>query len=158
MSAVAVNKSPSLFLPWLEKQINRGKYDGVEWLNQDKQVFKIPWVHARKTEFCLKRDATLPRDWTKRKHRYKSNKPKEVKNWKINFCCALRGTTRIVELKQFRIEYPRSRVFQILPLDYMEVITSKTILPFPCPISCSSGASCGSFIRGSKAWRCPMCK
>ena len=161
-AAVAVKNPPRLsFLPWLEKQINSGKYEGVEWLDQDKQVFKIPWVHAKKHHFCLERDAALPRDWAKYKDRYKGDDPKEVREWKINFRCALQMSRRIVELTNFAAGYPCSKIYQILPRDLTltrAVLPSKTIPPSDPPHPRSSGINPTRRVDIYREFRCPSCK
>ena len=83
-----------------------------------------------KIEFCLERDAALPRDWAKYKDRYKGNNPKEVREWKINFRCTLQMSRRIVKLTHIT-GYLSSKIYQILPWNFLKVLTSKTIPPFP---------------------------
>lgn len=35
-----------LFIPWLKQQIDSGRYPGVQWVNQERTKFSIPWKHA----------------------------------------------------------------------------------------------------------------
>ena len=30
------------------RMINSGRFTGLEWLDKDKTVFKVPWIHAKK--------------------------------------------------------------------------------------------------------------
>lgn len=31
--------------PWLIDQINSGEIPGLEWINKEKMIFRIPWKH-----------------------------------------------------------------------------------------------------------------
>lgn len=35
-----------LLIPWLRESINSNKYPGVQWTNQERTEFSIPWKHA----------------------------------------------------------------------------------------------------------------
>lgn len=35
-----------LLIPWLREHINSNKYPGVQWTNQERTEFSIPWKHA----------------------------------------------------------------------------------------------------------------
>ena len=35
-----------LIIPWLRAQIDSGRYPGVQWTNQEKTEFCVPWKHA----------------------------------------------------------------------------------------------------------------
>lgn len=37
-----------LIIPWLIGKINSQMYPGVEWVNNEKTQFKIPWKHGKK--------------------------------------------------------------------------------------------------------------
>ncbi|XP_067092032.1 interferon regulatory factor 1a isoform X2 [Osmerus mordax] len=49
--------------PWLEQQIQSGRYPGVSWLDQSTGVFQIPWKHAARHGWSIDRDASLFRSW-----------------------------------------------------------------------------------------------
>lgn len=173
-------KEQQIFLKdWLVKQIDSGKYEGVEWLDKERKVFKIPWTHSKKTGYNLERDAALFREWAKYRGRYKGDNPKEASAWKINFRCALHGVKNVVELPELECTYPSSKVYQILPQDtanrkkkWPEFLPPIPAVPSMDPtvesesrkfdaIACTNGASTsvvcspeqmvtGSFVRGSE--------
>lgn len=35
-----------LLIPWLREHVNSNKYPGVQWTNQERTEFSIPWKHA----------------------------------------------------------------------------------------------------------------
>jgi len=116
--SVEKEKDQQIFLKdWLVQQIDSGKYDGVEWLDKDKKVFKIPWTHSKKNGYRLERDAALFKEWAIHRGRYKGDTAKEASAWKINFRCALHGVKNIVEMPEIECSYPSSKVYRILPQD-----------------------------------------
>ncbi|XP_041715020.1 interferon regulatory factor 2-like [Coregonus clupeaformis] len=105
--------------PWLEKQIQSGKYPGVTWLDETAQVFQIPWKHAARQGWNIDKDATLFRNWAMHTGRYKPgiDKP-DPKTWKANFRCALNSLTDVKELQRKSIKKGSnaSRVYMMLPV------------------------------------------
>jgi interferon regulatory factor 1 len=37
--------------PWLESQINSGGIRGLEWVDKDQKMFKVPWKHVGNREW-----------------------------------------------------------------------------------------------------------
>nr|XP_046213476.1 interferon regulatory factor 4-like [Oncorhynchus gorbuscha] len=105
--------------PWLEKQIQSGKYPGVTWLDETTQVFQIPWKHAARHGWNIDKDATLFRNWAMHTGRYKPgiDKP-DPKTWKANFRCALNTLPHVIELqgKSIKKGSNASRVYMMLPV------------------------------------------
>ncbi|XP_038830535.1 interferon regulatory factor 1-like [Salvelinus namaycush] len=105
--------------PWLEKQIQSGKYPGVTWLDETAQVFQIPWKHAARHGWNIDKDATLFRNWAMHTGRYKPgiDKP-DPKTWKANFRCALNTLPDVKELqgKSIKKGSNASRVYMMLPV------------------------------------------
>uniref|UniRef100_A0AAQ4QMA4 IRF tryptophan pentad repeat domain-containing protein n=1 Tax=Gasterosteus aculeatus aculeatus TaxID=481459 RepID=A0AAQ4QMA4_GASAC len=64
--------------PWLEEQIQSGRYPGVSWLDQSAQIFQIPWIHAARHGWSIDRDATLFRSWAV--HTVQNTSTREKKN------------------------------------------------------------------------------
>ncbi|XP_071212358.1 interferon regulatory factor 2-like isoform X2 [Salvelinus alpinus] len=66
--------------PWLEEQINSCLIPGLKWVNREKRIFQIPWMHAARHGWDLEKDAPLFKNWaihTGKKKREKEGKNKE---------------------------------------------------------------------------------
>nr|XP_055026679.1 interferon regulatory factor 1a [Misgurnus anguillicaudatus] len=104
--------------PWLEEQIESGRYPGVVWLDQSARVFQIPWKHAARHGWNIETDATLFRNWAIHTGRYKpgTDKP-DPKTWKANFRCALNSLPDVKELQDRSIKKGHNafRVYALLP-------------------------------------------
>ncbi|CAL8240145.1 unnamed protein product [Gadus morhua 'NCC'] len=104
--------------PWLEEQIESGKYPGVTWLDQSAQIFQIPWRHAARHGWSIDQDATLFRSWAMHTGRYRLGRDKpDPKTWKANFRCALNSLTDVCELqdRSRKRGHLASRVYRMLP-------------------------------------------
>ncbi|CDQ89888.1 unnamed protein product [Oncorhynchus mykiss] len=105
--------------PWLEEQIQSGKYPGVTWRDETAQVFQIPWKHAARHGWNIDKDATLFRNWAIHTGRYKPgiDKP-DPKTWKANFRCALNSLPDVKELQDKSIKKGSNafRVYMMLPV------------------------------------------
>ncbi len=47
----ADSESRKRLRPWLEAKINSGTIPGLYWLNEEKNMFRIPWKHAGKQDW-----------------------------------------------------------------------------------------------------------
>ncbi|XP_069549881.1 interferon regulatory factor 1-like [Brachyistius frenatus] len=104
--------------PWLEEQIQSGRYPGVSWLDQSAQIFQIPWKHAARHGWSIDRDATLFRSWAMHTGRYRPGKDRpDPKTWKANFRCALNSLPDICELREHSRKRGSNayRVYRMLP-------------------------------------------
>ncbi|XP_059211824.1 interferon regulatory factor 1a [Centropristis striata] len=104
--------------PWLEEQIQSGRYPGVSWLDQSARIFQIPWKHAARHGWSIDRDATLFRSWAMHTGRYHPGKDKpDPKTWKANFRCALNSLPDICELREHSRKRGSNayRVYRMLP-------------------------------------------
>ncbi|XP_028257958.1 interferon regulatory factor 1-like [Parambassis ranga] len=104
--------------PWLEEQIQSGRYPGVSWLDQSARIFQIPWKHAARHGWSIDRDATLFRSWAMHTGRYRPGKDKpDPKTWKANFRCALNSLPDICELREHSRKRGTNayRVYRMLP-------------------------------------------
>ncbi|KAA0722174.1 Interferon regulatory factor 2 [Triplophysa tibetana] len=98
--------------PWLEQQITGGLIQGLHWVNEEKRIFQIPWMHAARQGWDLDKDAPLFMNWAihtgvdravVRKYRPGIDKP-DPKTWKANFRCAMNSLPDIEEVKDKSIK------------------------------------------------------
>ena len=61
-----VAKQRQRFTPWLEQQIESGDIDGLEWIDKEIGIFKVPWVRVDNPEFELETHAELFKRWSSR--------------------------------------------------------------------------------------------
>ena len=93
------------------RMINSDRFSGLDWLDEDKTVFKVPWIHAKKRGYNRERDAALFREWAMHSGKYRQDSDPTV--WKINFRCAINGLKDIMEIKDMQTE--DCRVYKVLP-------------------------------------------
>ncbi|KAK0156333.1 Interferon regulatory factor 2 [Merluccius polli] len=125
-----MHKSGRLRLrPWLQEQIESGKYPGVTWLDQSAGIFQIPWRHAARHGWSIDQDATLFRSWATHTGRYRPGRDQpDPKTWKANFRCALNSLTDVSELqdRSRKTGNLASRVYRMLPRTAPRTHTRKT--------------------------------
>ncbi|XP_072451101.1 interferon regulatory factor 2 isoform X1 [Chiloscyllium punctatum] len=104
--------------PWLEEQINSNKIPGLKWLNKEKMIFQIPWMHAARHGWDVEKDAPLFKNWAVHtgKYHHGVDKP-DPKTWKANFRCAMNSLPDIEEVKDKSIKKGSNayRVYRMLP-------------------------------------------
>lgn len=93
------------------RMINSGRFPGLEWINPEKDTFRVPWVHAKKRGYCRDRDAAIFREWAIHSGKYREDG--DPTTWKINFRCAINGLKDIMEIKDMQQE--DCRVYKVLP-------------------------------------------
>ncbi|XP_031442805.1 interferon regulatory factor 2 [Clupea harengus] len=103
--------------PWLEEQINSCKIPGLKWVNKEKRIFQIPWMHAARHGWDVEKDAPLFRNWAIHTGKYQPgiDKP-DPKTWKANFRCAMNSLPDIEEVKDKSIKKGTNafRVYKML--------------------------------------------
>lgn len=112
-----VAKQRQRFTPWLEQQIESGDIDGLEWIDKDIRIFKVPWARVDKPEFELETHAELFKRWASHTGKYRPGDQPDPSTWKTRFRCALRKMQEIVEIKRMgNLEGTRPyRVFKFEP-------------------------------------------
>lgn len=105
------SERPERMRDWLIRMINSGRFIGLEWLDKEKTIFKVPWIHAKKRGYCRERDAALFREWAIHSGKYRQDSDPTV--WKINFRCAINGLKDIQEIKDMQTE--DCRVYKVYP-------------------------------------------
>ncbi|XP_051875214.1 interferon regulatory factor 2 isoform X2 [Pristis pectinata] len=71
--------------PWLEEQINSNKIPGLKWLNKEKKIFQIPWMHAARHGWDVEKDAPLFKNWavhTGKKAKVEKEEQCKTAKWK----------------------------------------------------------------------------
>nr|AJA02099.1 interferon regulatory factor 4 [Branchiostoma belcheri tsingtauense] len=95
-----VENSRERLRPWLITMIDSGAVPGLDWLNEEKTKFKIPWKHAGKHEYNQDRDSLLFKEWAKYTGKYREDVDKpEPAVWKTRLRCALNKHPKIHEVK-----------------------------------------------------------
>ncbi|XP_019113907.1 interferon regulatory factor 2 [Larimichthys crocea] len=86
--------------PWLEEQIDSCQIPGLRWVNKEKRIFQIPWMHAARHGWDLEKDAPLFMRWAIHTGKYQPgiDRP-DPKTWKANFRCAMNSLPDIEEVK-----------------------------------------------------------
>ncbi|XP_006130234.1 interferon regulatory factor 2 isoform X1 [Pelodiscus sinensis] len=105
--------------PWLEDQINSNTIPGLKWLNKEKKIFQIPWMHAARHGWDVEKDAPLFRNWAIHTGKFQPGVDKaDPKTWKANFRCAMNSLPDIEEVKDKSIKKGNNafRVYRMLPL------------------------------------------
>ncbi|KAL2098031.1 hypothetical protein ACEWY4_007238 [Coilia grayii] len=86
--------------PWLEEQINSGLVNGLVWIDKQKKIFQIPWMHAARHGWELDKDAPLFKNWAIHTGKYHPGVDEpDPKTWKANFRCAMNSLPDIEEVK-----------------------------------------------------------
>ncbi|KAJ8407432.1 hypothetical protein AAFF_G00272890 [Aldrovandia affinis] len=86
--------------PWLEEQIDHGLIPGLKWVNREKKIFQIPWMHAARHGWDVEKDAPLFRNWAIHTGKYQPGVDRpDPKTWKANFRCAMNSLPDIEEVK-----------------------------------------------------------
>lgn len=105
--------------PWLEEQINSCLIPGLKWVNREKRIFQIPWMHAARHGWDLEKDAPLFKNWAIHTGKYQQGADKpDPKTWKANFRCAMNSLPDIEEVKDKSIKKGTNafRVYKMLSL------------------------------------------
>ncbi|XP_041929537.1 interferon regulatory factor 2 isoform X6 [Alosa sapidissima] len=103
--------------PWLEEQINSCKIPGLRWVNKEKRIFQIPWMHAARHGWDVEKDAPLFKNWAIHTGKYQPGLDKpDPKTWKANFRCAMNSLPDIEEVKDKSIKKGTNafRVYKML--------------------------------------------
>ncbi|KAA0709792.1 Interferon regulatory factor 2 [Triplophysa tibetana] len=102
--------------PWLEEQINSSHIPGLKWVNKEKRIFQIPWMHAARHGWDVEKDAPLFRNWAIHTGKYIPGDKPDPKTWKANFRCAMNSLPDIEEVKDKSIKKGTNafRVYKML--------------------------------------------
>ncbi|CAH3015705.1 unnamed protein product [Porites evermanni] len=102
---------------WIEQQADSGRLRGLQWVDRDKGIFKVPWKHASRQCWSVVKDACVFEAWAAHTGRYRRgiDKP-DPRRWKANFRCALNALPDIRELPNQGIARGQDayKVYQII--------------------------------------------
>ncbi|XP_072296091.1 interferon regulatory factor 2 isoform X2 [Eucyclogobius newberryi] len=103
--------------PWLEEQIDSCQIPGLRWVNKEKRIFQIPWMHAARHGWDLEKDAPLFMRWAIHTGKFRPGLDRpDPKTWKANFRCAMNSLPDIEEVKDKSIKKGTNafRVYKML--------------------------------------------
>ena len=58
-----VGEERMLMRAWLEEQLSGNIIDGLYWLNAERTLARVPWMHASRTSWDMKKDSSLFMYW-----------------------------------------------------------------------------------------------
>ncbi|KAI0231300.1 hypothetical protein LSAT2_018339 [Lamellibrachia satsuma] len=91
-------ESRTLMRQWLIDLIDKDSISGLYWMNDDKTLVHIPWLHASRHTFNTNKDSTLFMEWAIHTGKYVPDKTKpDPKRWKANFRCAINSLSDVNE-------------------------------------------------------------
>ncbi|KAK7114357.1 interferon regulatory factor 8-like isoform X2 [Littorina saxatilis] len=86
--------------PWLEAQINSGRFPGVEWVSRGEGIFRITWKHGGRADWS-EQDGLIFKEWAIHTGRFREGTDNpDWPSWKTRLRCALNKLPDIQELKE----------------------------------------------------------
>ncbi|TRY82998.1 hypothetical protein DNTS_003978 [Danionella cerebrum] len=102
---------------WLIEQINSDIYNGLQWEDEQRSMFRIPWKHAGKQDYNQEVDASIFKAWAIFKGKFKEGDKAEPATWKTRLRCALNKSPdfeEVTDRSQLDISEPY-KVYRIVP-------------------------------------------
>ncbi|XP_069030707.1 interferon regulatory factor 8 [Embiotoca jacksoni] len=102
---------------WLVEQIQSAQYSGLQWEDESRTMFRIPWKHAGKQDYNQEIDASIFKAWAVFKGKFKEGDKAEPATWKTRLRCALNKSPdfeEVTERSQLDISEPY-KVYRIVP-------------------------------------------
>ncbi|XP_076111139.1 interferon regulatory factor 8-like isoform X2 [Mytilus galloprovincialis] len=93
--------------PWLEAKIEAGQIRGLEWIDRNQKIFKVPWKHGGKHDWN-EQDSQIFKEWALHTGRFREGVDQsDWPTWKTRFRCALNKLPDIHEMKTYgRLDGP----------------------------------------------------
>ncbi|TMS12954.1 Interferon regulatory factor 8 [Larimichthys crocea] len=123
---------------WLMEQIQSGQYSGLQWEDESRTLFRIPWKHAGKQDYNQEVDASIFKAWAVFKGKFKEGDKAEPATWKTRLRCALNKSPdfeEVTERSQLDISEPY-KVYRIVPEEEQKNGKSSVM---PMAVTTSSG-------------------
>lgn len=87
------------FREWLICKLDNGEIAGVQWLDRQGGIFKIPWKHGSGRDWRFT-DAGIFEEWAKHSGKYVEGRDKpDPCKWKTNFRCTLNALPDFKEVR-----------------------------------------------------------
>lgn len=106
-----------LLRPWLENLIEGGSIPGLEWMDDSKSMFKVPWKHRSKKTWSL-RHSSIFLEWAKNTGRWsEGDLEPNYAQLKTRLRCAFNKAPDIEEMREFhrtKAEEPY-KVYKFIP-------------------------------------------
>ncbi|EDV25547.1 uncharacterized protein TRIADDRAFT_63874 [Trichoplax adhaerens] len=89
-----MRKKPRLS-EFIKEKLEARTIPGLEYIDRDKMVFRIPWKHGAKQGYQIETDGVIYVEWAKVTNKYSKyyNKPNV---WKTNFRCAINSLPDVI--------------------------------------------------------------
>ncbi|ESO85068.1 hypothetical protein LOTGIDRAFT_85054, partial [Lottia gigantea] len=88
------------FRPWLTNKIDSCRFPGVEWIDRDLNIFRIPWKHGGKQDWS-EQNSLIFKEWAVHTGRFRQGVDKaDWPGWKTRFRCAMNKLPDIREIKE----------------------------------------------------------
>uniref|UniRef100_A0A3B4ZI06 Interferon regulatory factor 8 n=1 Tax=Stegastes partitus TaxID=144197 RepID=A0A3B4ZI06_9TELE len=111
---------------WLMEQIQSAQYSGLQWEDESRTMFRIPWKHAGKQDYNQEVDASIFKAWAVFKGKFKEGDKAEPATWKTRLRCALNKSPdfeEVTERSQLDISEPY-KVYRIVPEEEQKTTSS----------------------------------
>lgn len=87
------------FRDWLIEKLDTREIKGVQWIDRERGLFKIPWVHGSLRDWTIT-DTEILRQWAIYSGKYKPTKDTpDPRKWKTNFRCTLNALSDFKEVR-----------------------------------------------------------
>ncbi|OCT73072.1 hypothetical protein XELAEV_18036051mg [Xenopus laevis] len=92
------------FLSWVLSQIDSQRFPGLEWMNQERTLFRVPWKHGSRQDLC-EDNYKIFKAWAIVSGKYNPQRDEpDLPTWKRNFRSALRQNNGVRMIQNNSLE------------------------------------------------------